>query len=417
MQPYSIKFGDGDKKGWLQFSKMPPAVAFPFAMVAAVDDALSKKTINQSTADAIMGAISKYGNFLADQSYAKNVGDALSAVKGDAEAMTRFVGNYPQQLFPWRAASTWIARLGDDTERRVNPDKGFLDKQVETFMQSVPGLRGRTTARLDSAGQPLKVNNGTFNNLSPFKVTNEYPAGAAAFADLMQGRLDTKNKNLDKESGKTTQTKTTGSKTLDASSKRVEKVTKGLPADIAKSDADILKNYARLSPEGKAKYTADPANQFKLHQAQYQQNKLSGKLNGPENFTAQNKLSKESITSKYSEEVKDFYALSKEQQNVYFKTDRAKATELYDQAKKLDSELGATKYKYGLGKKPKKGKTAKGLSAKKFNLTNILSTNSPKPTALRSMLKNAKMATVKSRAPKLARYSVKASKVNKRTNA
>jgi hypothetical protein len=423
MQPYSIKMGDK----WVQFSKMPPAVAFPFAMVAAVDDALNKKTINQDTADAITGAIAKYGNFLADQSYAKNVGDALAAVKGDSEAMTRFIGNYPQQLFPWRAASGWVARLGDDTERRANPDNGFIDKQVQTFMMSVPGLRTQTPARMDSAGMPLKTNNGTFNNLSPFKVTNEYPAGAAAFKDLMQGRIDNKNKAIAKEEGKSTiqatspskpKKESTGSTTLDASRDRVEKLKSELPKDMSEPSTKILTRYATLNEEGKKKFKADPKNRFELNVAEFEKNKRSGKLTGAAELKAQVALRKESVTHKYSQEVQDFYQLSKDQQNTMFKIDRKKATELYNKAKEMDAELtkvagSETKYKNGLATGRRTGTGSRGGRGSnggsplgKLDYASRLATTNKTASATTSALRELV------RKPKITRKSVSSGKLS-----
>ena len=76
-------------------------MSFNLALVAVVDDAMSKKSITEDDASAIMDGVAKWGNFFADQSYVKNIGDALAAVKGDYEAVTRFIGNYPQQA-KWR---------------------------------------------------------------------------------------------------------------------------------------------------------------------------------------------------------------------------------------------------------------------------------------------------------------------------
>jgi DNA-binding ferritin-like protein (Dps family) len=167
-QPYAVKVGGK----WVNFSKLAPAVAFPMAMTAAIHDSLENKKIDQSTADSVLGAISKYGSFLADQSYAKQVGDTLGALGGDTESIANAVSNNVQQLVPFRAFTGWLARISDDSERKVDTSKGYIDQQVQALMQQYPGLRQRTATR-DYKGAPIAANNQVFNNLSPVKVTTD----------------------------------------------------------------------------------------------------------------------------------------------------------------------------------------------------------------------------------------------------
>lgn len=195
MQPYAIKIGDK----WVAYSKLPPAIAFPFAMVSALKDAQDNKGLDDTTLDNVLNAVSKYGNFMADQSYVKSIGDLLSAVKGNAESMTRYVSNYPQQLVPFRALSGWVARLTDPNQRQVNADAGFIDKQVQSLMTQIPGLSQKVPARLDSEGKPVENKDRLLNAVSPIKITTENPEKAASYQEMRQKSIDTKRENTARE--------------------------------------------------------------------------------------------------------------------------------------------------------------------------------------------------------------------------
>jgi hypothetical protein len=167
-QPYAIRIGGK----WVGFGKLPPGVAFPFALTAGIDDAIRNKKMSESTGDAILEGVAKWGQFLGDQSYVKNIGDTLAAFKGDSEKVVQAVSNYPQQVIPLRALTGWLARMTDDKERRVNTDKGFVDKQVQSLMQNYPGLRQKVPTR-DYRGEPIPANNPVLNSFSPLRITDD----------------------------------------------------------------------------------------------------------------------------------------------------------------------------------------------------------------------------------------------------
>lgn len=168
-QAYSIKIGDT----WYSYEKLPPTISFPFAMVAAIDDLQKKSKITDDMSDLILGGVAKYGKFLADQSYAKNVGDLISAVEGGEASVSKLISNYPQQLVPYKGLSGWISRVFDDTQRKVDKDASFVDKQVQQLMMNIPGLTDNLPARTDSGGKPIKVNNRIINLFSPVKTSTE----------------------------------------------------------------------------------------------------------------------------------------------------------------------------------------------------------------------------------------------------
>jgi hypothetical protein len=397
LQPYSVKIGNN----WVSFQKLPPAISFNLALVAALDDSQKNAKINQNGVDNVMDALAKYGQFLSDQSYTKSAGNFLKAVQGDKQAVTQLAAGYPQQLIPFRALSNWFANMTDDKQRKINTDAGFAAKQLEALMQTIPGLREHTTTVNDPNGQPVPAQHPLLNSVSPAKISTENAPGVDYYNGLKQTALDNSNKRITNAANKTATPK--GPK---------------LAQNISTTSKATLTDYSKLDAAGKARFNADPANKLRLHQAQYEDNKLSGKLTGAKDLAARQSLAKEAVTSKYPQEVQDFYALSKAQQNAYFAQDRPAATKLYDQAKKLDAELTssgltATKYKYGLGTKPKAAKKLKPPTLTKASGTSsIAKLLSGSRVSLKTpkLPKAAKVATAK--IPKVATFKLgKASKI------
>lgn len=180
MQPWSIKLGSR----WYSYQKLPPAVAFNLAWVASIDKLLKEKKIDDTTADLIMRSIAKYANFLSDQSYAKSVGDLIDAVKGDEYAIQKLIGNYPQQLIPYRALGGWMARLADDSQRVLDDKAGFIDKQIQLLMLNVPLLSRRLPARVGPTGETIPNQSRLLNALSPIKISPENKDFAEVYAEM-----------------------------------------------------------------------------------------------------------------------------------------------------------------------------------------------------------------------------------------
>lgn len=168
-QPYSIKIGDR----WYSYQKLPPPLAFPLAMVAALEDTRKNKKIDDTTTELILTAIAKYGQFLSDQSYAKSIGDLLTAAKGGEAGIERLISNYPQQLIPYRALTGWLARLTDEHQRKPDPEGTFIDKQIQLLMMNWPGLSKLTPARIDEAGKPIEAKDRLINAFSPIRTQEE----------------------------------------------------------------------------------------------------------------------------------------------------------------------------------------------------------------------------------------------------
>lgn len=176
-QPYSVKVGDT----WVSYQKLPPPIAFPLSMIAALHDGYQKGGVDDTTFDRVLAAVAKYGNFLADQSYAKSIGDLLSAVRGGADGLEKVAANYAQQLIPYRALSGWLARLVDHTQRQPDPDGTFIDKEVQYLMSQIPGLSKSVPARANAEGKAIELQHPFLNAFSPANVSDEDQAKAATY--------------------------------------------------------------------------------------------------------------------------------------------------------------------------------------------------------------------------------------------
>lgn len=195
LQPYSVKLGDT----WYSYQKLPPGLSFSLAMVAAIEDTQKNAKLDDGTFDQIVTAVAKYGTFLSDQSYAKSIGDLLSAAKGGESGIARLFGNYPQQLVPYRALSGWLARITDDVQRKVDPKSGFIDKQVQMLMQNIPGLSDNTMARTDEFGNEILNNNNIINAFSPVRTSEENPQAKERYDGMTEEKRANSLKKQAKE--------------------------------------------------------------------------------------------------------------------------------------------------------------------------------------------------------------------------
>jgi len=169
LQPYSVKIGNK----WISYSKLHPAVSFNIALIAALKDSHDKGDIDDTQLDTVLGGLAKWMNFYADQSYMKNIGDIVSATKGDIYGLSKMVSNYPQQLIPFRALMGWINRIIEPYQRQVNSDAGMLEKQFQYMATQIPGLSGIVPLRMSPDGQPIENQNRLLNAVSPLRVTTQ----------------------------------------------------------------------------------------------------------------------------------------------------------------------------------------------------------------------------------------------------
>lgn len=195
MQPYSVKIGDT----WYAYNKLHPMIAFPIALVAAISDAQESKKLDDDQVDTILSTVAKYGQFFSDQSYMKSMGEFLNMAKGGESSIASQIGNYGQQLVPFRALGGWITRMIDDVQRKVDPSASFLEKQAQLLMLNIPGMSDNVPARLDQLGNEIKSQNPVLNSFSPVRSSTEDP--------LMKGFYDQHQTEL-KDSREQAQLKT-----------------------------------------------------------------------------------------------------------------------------------------------------------------------------------------------------------------
>lgn len=386
MQPYSVKIGNN----WVGFAKLPPIISFNFALAAALDDAVKTAKLNENGLDNVMGAVAKYGNFLADQSYVKNVGDLLAAVKGDAESVTRLVGNYPQQFIPERAFTGWLAKMSDSTQRMINTDASFADKQVETLFQQYPFLRQKTTARTDTAGNPLASQHPLLNAFSPTPVSTENAEGKLGY-DVLQQRLGAnRDKTALKKSGVLTegQQKSADKKVKETEIKKTLSPAERQLYDYSNADLEAMNSESAkkvLALKGTTSSTAstDPKSKYTAAQKKYDEDKKAGKISDVKDMAEQSKLTRLRAQSAYSQDTVDLYSQSFKN-IISFVNSNKNGAKLWEEVKSLDKKMtdagytsklynknGSLKSTVAKGKGGKRGGAKKGRVTKlpKFNIT------------------------------------------------
>jgi hypothetical protein len=333
-QPYSVRIGGK----WVNFSKLHPAVSFPMAMTAAIHDAIENKKIDQSTADGVLEGIAKYGQFLADQSFAKNIGDTLAAIGGDQEKIASAVGNYGQQLVPYRAFTGWLARMSDSTDRKINTDKGYIAQQVENLMQQYPVLRQNTTAR-EADGVPIAANNQVFNGISPVRVTNDRTNGTGgSYSASPAGKRDKnawkagfttpaarKFVAMSEEQQKAAAATDPESRALYDQVQAAKKANSApalRPAGLDSKTRKILDKYDRLTDKGRDNYfNNNKSAEAEYTAAKYESDKADGKLSRVEEIRRRQEVEKAAVGSSYDKEIRDIYGLSKSEIYTLVSTD------------------------------------------------------------------------------------------------
>lgn len=191
LQPYSVKIGNQ----WVSYTKLPPALSFPIAIVAALHDANDQKHLSDNQLDTLLSGLAKSGAFFADQSYLKNIGDLISTAKGDPTAFSQFVGNYPQQVIPYRAMLGWVERLIDPNLHQVDKDANFFAKQFQQIASGIPVLADMVPLRQGPTGEPLPAPNRVTNAFSPLKTSPENAEGKDLYNQLQEQTQQTRYLN------------------------------------------------------------------------------------------------------------------------------------------------------------------------------------------------------------------------------
>jgi hypothetical protein len=163
---YSVKIGDN----WYSYARMHPSIAFNLAMIGAVSQAVHENKYNEEKGTAIAQALAISSlKFLSGQAYLKSLGNFMDAMQGDEAKMAQFVSNVPQQAIPFRATLSWVNRLMNENQTKIDTEKGFGNQVLQSIMLQIPGLSDDLTPRTDINGKPLK-------NLGAFVEGNKYEA-------------------------------------------------------------------------------------------------------------------------------------------------------------------------------------------------------------------------------------------------
>lgn len=188
LQQYSLKIGDK----WFSYSKLPPVLAFNMAFIAGLDDAIKNRQLDEGQVDTIVQTVGKWMGFWADQSYLKNLGDAVSATKGDHDRAVQYISNNVQQVIPARALLGWITRILDPVQRKADTSGSLLNQQMQSIMMQIPGLSTKVPARINEFGEPIVNKNVLFNAVSPSRMSQEDTVKGEELRDKQQVKAEGK---------------------------------------------------------------------------------------------------------------------------------------------------------------------------------------------------------------------------------
>lgn len=260
IQPYSVKVGDN----WVSYQKLHPVMSYNFALMTHLDDALNNGKISNDTFNKVMGVFAKQGQFLADQSYMKSIGELNQGLSGNPEKMTSFLSNYPQQLIPFRALMGWLTKAVDNVERQVDPNANDFEKQIQQFMTQIPGLSDNLQPRINpKTGQPIQRNNRYLNMISPVTITGE-----TAEAPQIQKEIMSKQRYSDIAEEQTKVTNEQKRKALEVywELKQMDKgEANGRAAALQKSDPVLYKRLEDVARSVKSRSDADAMEIKKLN--------------------------------------------------------------------------------------------------------------------------------------------------------
>lgn len=169
--PWAVRIGNK----WISYTKLHPALALNFALVAGLKNALDNKKITKTQAETGLFGLAQFMSFFADQSYVKNIGEFVSSTRGDIESPARFVSSFGQQLIPARALMGWVARIIDPLQRKADNTAGTIAKQFQLIGMQLPGVSMAMPPRLGPDGKPIVNDNRLLNAVSPLRIRSVNP--------------------------------------------------------------------------------------------------------------------------------------------------------------------------------------------------------------------------------------------------
>lgn len=405
-----------------------------------------------NVAGQVAKGIAGLGSGLLNQSFVQGLTGFTDAIKDPARNLNTFVNSQAGSVVP--AWLNDIANATDSFQRQAsNP--------LEAAQARIPGLRENLTPKFDAFGNDLHQPSGTGieTALNPLKPSNNI--NNPILSEL--NRLKDTGNSVFPVPSKTIGTGVNKVNLSVAQQSQRQKIVGGLLTPLwnkimatpeyqkmddshkanalnsALTDVNIAadrKVAAQVNPAAlngmakgrvisvldgtiapqayvtKAKTSSNSTDKYKNAQAKYLADKAAGKLSGLQDYKTQQTLAKESITSKYPNEVVQFYNMSKAQQDAYFTKDRTAATNLYNQAKVMDGQLvsngviSSSRFKSAVGTKAPRGRrpssAAQGTrsSGRRSSTKGFTAVKAPKG-ALRNMFKRTTIKTKKIKVPKV----------------
>lgn len=210
-------------------------------------------------------------------------------------------------------------------------------------LQLIPGVSAAETA-------PAPNTKGLPDNGSLLTGANDTPEAKAA------AKLKKETRKAELKTG----LRLGGTAELDKAQGRIDTATAKFPDGLSDDSKKILTRHAKLNAAGREKFDANPKNTLALKVAEYEQNKLGGKLDKLQDYRARQSLARLKVTSDFSNDATALHGLSKAALKDYFAANPDQQG-LFAEVQKLDKALTAagiqdkSKFAYGLGSAPKKG--------------------------------------------------------------
>lgn len=339
-QPYAFNINGK----WFSYQKLHPAIAFNFALVAGVKQAIDSHKINDSQGDIILQAGANMLQFFTDQSYMKNVGDTVNALSGKdggtlARAITSQAGNAIGQVIPFHTTAAWVGRMIDPVQRKVDTEANLIMQTLQQATKDVPGLTKFTPPRLGPDGQPIKNQKPILNNFSPVKITSDKSGIPASDYSKSSGTSLTKQiveqKMTSPEEKKflamTAEEQKNAANQSDSGYKMYQKkqdIEKQnaqdtvLPRGMSKTDEQTLHKVQKMTDQQKEDYFyKDKSAEYAYKVAQYERDKKLGKISTKDRIKKDDEMKKLKVGTQFNKESRDLWSLSKDDLWNYLSTE------------------------------------------------------------------------------------------------
>lgn len=279
--------------------------------------------------------------------------ESFGNIGGAGLAMDIFRGINPlngKYIDPARRVSMAVGTVGGPTVGLAADVVGGVSEAVQRKNVSEQGLKGKVTVgqtdekytdvtplartalrQIPIAGTPLQNRILPYNSEKPAVAL--FPTASAATEPVtkqnVSGKLSGDNttsefKTVQKakreanKAGVASGERLGGTVELDAAQKRIDRAKENFPDKLSDNSKTVLTRYAKLNENGREKFHSDPKNSFNLKVAQYERDRLGGKMTKLEDYRAQQSIARLKITSGFDKDAVDLHGLSKAALRQYF---------------------------------------------------------------------------------------------------